>query len=56
MPVPGDAPGSSEGRQPPMERAKERERQPMQEAELIAAIDDADNRSYGSNLSNCGAF
>jgi hypothetical protein len=38
-----------------MERAKERERQPMQEAELIAAIDDADNRSYGSNLSNLTA-
>src|SRR6185312_3168416 len=28
---------------------------PMDEAALIAAIDDADNRSYGSNLSNLTA-
>ena len=28
---------------------------PMTEQQLIAAIDDADNRAYGSNLSNLTA-
>ncbi len=57
MPSTGDSPGSSDFSRnaPPMERAKDRDRAPMSEMELIAAIDDADNRSYGSNLSNLTA-
>ncbi len=51
----GDEPGSSDFSRalPPMDRALQREQ--MSETELIAAIDDADNRAYGSNLSNLTA-
>ncbi len=50
----GDDPGSSDNG--PVSRGiRDQVIKPMDEAELISAIDDSDNRSYGSNLSNLTA-
>ncbi len=63
MPSAGDQPGSGEGGHvsrgvrdfPAPDLGAHADGQQMSEQELIAAIDDADNRSYGSNLSNLTA-